>query len=35
MNADKGSAAGDRQGTLRISSGGTEIAHAAVYALIK
>jgi subtilisin family serine protease len=35
MNADKGSAAGDRQGTLRISSGGTEIAHAAVYTLIK
>jgi subtilisin family serine protease len=35
MNADKGSAAGDQQGTLRISSGGTEIAHAAVYALIK
>ena len=35
MNADKGIAAGDRQGTLRISSGGTEIAHAAVYALIK
>jgi minor extracellular serine protease Vpr len=35
MTASKGSPAGDRQGILRISSGGTVIAHAAVYALIK
>ncbi len=35
MTAAKGSAAGSRQGILRISSGGTEVAHAAVYVLIK
>ena len=35
MTAEKGSAAGSRQGILRISSGGTEVAHAAVYVLIK
>ncbi len=34
MTAVKGAAAGSRQGILRISSGG-EVAHAAVYALIK
>jgi len=35
MTAAKGAAAGSRQGILRISSGGTEVAHAAVYVLIK
>jgi hypothetical protein len=35
MSAAKGAAAGSRQGILRISSGGTEVAHAAVYVLIK
>ncbi len=35
MTAAQGSAAGSRQGILRISSGGTEVAHAAVYVLIK
>ena len=35
MAAGQGIAAGNRQGILRVSSGGTEIAHAAVYAFIK
>ena len=35
MTAAKGSAAGSRQGILRVSSGGTEVAHAAVYVLVK
>jgi minor extracellular serine protease Vpr len=35
MTASKGSAAGDRQAILRVSAGGTEVAHAAVYALVK
>jgi len=35
MTAAKGSAAGSRQGILRVRSGATEVAHAAVYVLIK
>jgi minor extracellular serine protease Vpr len=35
MTADKGIAAGNRQGILRVSAGGTEIAHAAIYAFVK
>jgi len=35
MTAAKGIAAGDRQGILRIYRNGAEVAHAAVYALIK
>lgn len=35
MTANKGIAAGNRQGILRVFSGGTQIAHAAVYAFIK
>jgi minor extracellular serine protease Vpr len=35
MTAAKGIATGDRQGILRVSSGGTQVAHAAVYALVK
>ena len=35
MNANRRIAAGNRQGILRVSSGGTEIAHAAVYVLVK
>ena len=35
MTAAKGAAAGDHQATLRITRGGTEVAHAAVYAFIK
>ena len=35
MTANKGIAAGNRQGILRVFSGSTEIAHAAVYAFIK
>ena len=35
MNAAKGSPAGSRQGILRVSSGGTEVAHAAVFVFIK
>jgi subtilisin family serine protease len=35
MTAAKGAAAGDHQGILRISRGGTEVAHAAVYAFVK
>jgi minor extracellular serine protease Vpr len=35
MHAAKGAAAGDHYATLRVSSGGTEIAHAVVYTLIK
>lgn len=35
MNAAKGAAGGGHQSTLTVSSGGQEIAHAAVYTLIK
>jgi len=35
MNAAKGSPAGSRQGILRVRSGGTEVAHAAVFTFIK
>jgi subtilisin family serine protease len=35
MNASKGASAGDHQAWLRVSSGGAEVAHAAVYTLIK
>jgi len=35
MSADKGAAFGDHQATLTVSSGGTEVAHAAVYVFIK
>ncbi|HJV29819.1 MAG TPA: S8 family serine peptidase, partial [Gaiellaceae bacterium] len=35
MNAAKGSPAGPRQGILRVSVGGTEVAHAAVFVFIK
>ena len=35
MRANKGAAAGPRQGILRVSSGGTEVAHAAVFAFVK
>jgi subtilisin family serine protease len=35
MTAQKGATAGDHQGILRIYRGGTEVAHAAVYAFIK
>jgi subtilisin family serine protease len=35
MSAAKGVAAGPRQGILRVSSGGTEVAHAAVFVFIK
>ncbi len=35
MRAVKGAGAGDHQATLHITSGGTEIAHAIVYTLIK
>jgi len=35
MNAVKGTPAGDYQGILRVKSGGTEIAHAVVYANVK
>jgi len=35
MNALKGASAGDHQTTLRVFSGGTEIAHAVVYTLVK
>ncbi|MEP6811796.1 MAG: S8 family serine peptidase [Actinomycetota bacterium] len=35
MTAAQGAAAGDYQGILRISRGGVEVAHAAVYAFIK
>lgn len=35
MSADKGAGSGDHQATLTVSSGGIEIAHAAVYTLIK
>ncbi|HXF98442.1 MAG TPA: S8 family serine peptidase [Gaiellaceae bacterium] len=35
MNADKGIAPGSQQGILRVFAGGTEIAHAAVYAFVK
>jgi hypothetical protein len=31
----KGAAGGDHQATLRISSGGQEVAHAAVYVFVK
>jgi len=35
MTASQGIPAGNRQGILRVSAGGTEIAHAAIYAFIK
>ena len=35
MTVAKGSVAGSRQGILRVRSGGTEVAHAAVYTFIK
>jgi hypothetical protein len=35
MNADKRASAGDHSATLRVSSGGVELAHAVVYTLIK
>jgi minor extracellular serine protease Vpr len=35
MTAAKGAGAGDHQATLRVLRGGSEIAHAAVYTLIK
>jgi hypothetical protein len=35
MSADKGASAGGHQAILRVYSGGAEIAHAAVYTLIK
>jgi subtilisin family serine protease len=35
MAADKGASGGDHQASLRVFSGGTEIAHAVVYTLVK
>jgi minor extracellular serine protease Vpr len=35
MSADKGAVGGDHQATLTVSNGGPEVAHAAVYTLIK
>ncbi len=35
MSAEKGALAGDHQATLTISSGGSEVAHAAVYTFVK
>lgn len=35
MRADEGAGAGDHQAYLRVSSGGTEVAHAAVYTFVK
>ena len=35
MDAAKGAAPGDHQGTLRVYRGGIEVAHAAVYAFSK
>ncbi len=35
MTVAKGSPAGSRQGILRVRSGGTEVAHAAVYTFVK
>jgi minor extracellular serine protease Vpr len=35
MSADNGAGSGDHQATLTVSNGGIEIAHAAVYTLIK
>jgi len=35
MTEAKATAAGDYQGILRVKSGGTEIAHAVVYANVK
>src|SRR6266540_2552492 len=35
MTAVRGAGAGDHSATLRVSSGGSEVAHAAVYVLIK
>jgi minor extracellular serine protease Vpr len=35
MTANRGIAGGNRQGILRVSLGGTEIAHAAIYAFVK
>jgi minor extracellular serine protease Vpr len=35
MNAGKGAALGDHQATMSVSAGGVEVAHAAVYTLVK
>jgi len=35
MSADKGAAGGDHSDWLRVSAGGNEVAHAAVYTFIK
>src|SRR5205085_12092616 len=35
MNATQRATPGDHQGILRVKSGGTEVAHAAVYAFVK
>ncbi|HEX6499889.1 MAG TPA: S8 family serine peptidase [Micromonosporaceae bacterium] len=35
MSADKGASGGDHAATLRISSGGVEVAHAVIYTFIK
>ena len=35
MTATKAAGGGDHQAWLTVSSGGTQIAHAAVYALVK
>ena len=35
MSAAKGASPGDHQATLRVFSGGTEIAHAVVYTFVK
>jgi len=35
MTAARGAGTGDHAATLRISSGGSEVAHAVVYALVK
>jgi minor extracellular serine protease Vpr len=35
MTAEKGASFGDHQAMLRVSAGGTEVAHAVVYTLVK
>jgi hypothetical protein len=35
MNAAKGAATGGHQAWLKVSAGGIEVAHAAIYALVK
>jgi hypothetical protein len=35
MTAQQGIAAGDRQATLTVSEGGTEVAHAVLYTFVK